>query len=188
MTSNSSIRISRRTLGLQIAALPFALGAAPSAPAQGAASGSDGLSHSAAAIHQEISFKASRRRVYHALTTASEFDAVSRLSDALALMTAPGAKPTSISGEAGGAFTLFGGYISGRILELQPNERLVQAWRTASWKPGAYSIAHFALLDDGAGSKLNFEHRGFPDSEGEHLAGGWQVHYWTPLAKFLAPA
>jgi len=184
MASNSLIRISRRAFGLQIAALPIALGAA----ADGAASGGDGLSHSAAAIHQETGFKASRRRVYQALTTAGEFDAVTRLSDALSLLTAPGATPTTISSEAGGAFSLFGGYITGRNLELRPNERLVQAWRTASWIPGAYSIAQFAVLDDGAGSKLIFEHRGFPDAEGEHLASGWQVHYWTPLAKFLAQA
>ena len=180
----SSIRISRRALALHIAAAPFALGAA--AAGDGAAPGSDGLSHSAAAIRQQLKFNAPRRRVYEALTNASEFEAVTRLSDALALVTAPGAKPTSIGREAGGAFTLFGGYITGRNLELQPNERLVQAWRTADWKPGEYSIAGFAFLEEGAGTTLVFDHRGFPDDAGEHLAHGWHVHYWTPLAKYLS--
>jgi activator of HSP90 ATPase len=44
----------------------------------------------------------------------------------------------------GGTFTLFGGYVTGRNLEMLPDERLVQAWRAGSWKPGAFSIAAFS--------------------------------------------
>jgi len=51
-----------------------------------------------------------------------------------ALLAAAGAKPTAISTELGGSFTLFGGYITGRHIEMLPNERLVQAWRAGSWK------------------------------------------------------
>jgi activator of HSP90 ATPase len=36
--------------------------------------------------------------------------------------------PTQISREVGGAFSLFGGIIVGRHIELVPNERIVQAW------------------------------------------------------------
>jgi len=36
--------------------------------------------------------------------------------------TAAAAKPTAISTELGGSFTLFGGYITGRHLEMLPNE------------------------------------------------------------------
>ena len=97
-----------------------------------------------------------------------------------------GAKPTSISTEVGGAFTLFGGYITGRHLEMLPNERLVQAWRAGSFKPGGFSIAAFYLTAEGSKTKLNFEHRGFPDGNGVSLAHGWHVHYWEPLAKYLA--
>lgn len=175
-----------------MAAIPAGLGAAAhalgapnsmeaSAPAEG-----DGLSHSAEAIHQEIVFSAGRRRVYQALTSAKQFDALTRLSDAVHLLMAPGAKPTTISREVGGSFTLFGGYITGRNLELLQDARLVQGWRAASWKPGDYSIVKFALLENGAGTKLIFDHRGFPEGQGAHLADGWHSHYWEPLAKFLS--
>jgi hypothetical protein len=33
---------------------------------------------------------------------------------------------------------------------------------------------------------LLFEHRGFPEGQGSSLAKGWHVHYWEPLAKYLA--
>jgi activator of HSP90 ATPase len=66
-----------------------------------------------------------------------------------------------------------------------PNERIVQAWRPQSWKPGVYSIVKFELADEGAGTKLVLDHTGFPDGTAEHLAGGWKVNYWEPLEKYL---
>jgi len=95
-------------------------------------------------------------------------------------------KPTEISREVGGAFALFGGYITGRHIELVPNERIVQAWRVGSWDPGVYSIAKFVLAEQGSGTKIVFDHTGFPRGLGEHLAAGWKAHYWEPLEKFLA--
>ena len=83
-------------------------------------------------------------------------------------------------------FSLFGGYISGRQIELVPDERIVQAWRVAAWSPGVYSIAKFELADDRHGSQIVFDHTGFPKGQGEHLAAGWKANYWEPLEKFLA--
>jgi activator of HSP90 ATPase len=147
-----------------------------------------GLTRTSEAIHQEVVFAASRQHVYAALTDAKQFDAVTRLSDAITLVTAPGAKVTAISRDVGGSFVLFGGYVTGRQVELIKNERLVQVWRAASWSAGDYSIARFALVDQGSGSKLVFDHQGFPAGEGEHLASGWYTHYWRPLGKYLAPS
>ncbi len=148
----------------------------------------DSLSGACESIHQQISFAADRRRVYRALTDTQQFDAVTRLSDAASLLTAADARPTSINAVPGGAFVLFGGYVTGQNVELQQDQRIVQVWRAASWPAGAYSIASFALIDTPAGSKLVFDHRGFPDGEGAHLANGWHVNYWRPMAKFLARA
>jgi activator of HSP90 ATPase len=174
------------------AALPAALGM--SAPAWSISNDidrpkgvdSDGLTHTSEAIHQEITFKASPHAVYEALMTSHQFDAITRLSDAVTLVTAADAKPTSISREVGGPFTLFGGYITGRNLELLGDERLVQSWRAASWNAGDYSIVRFALAANGADTQLVFDHRGFPEGQGKHLARGWYTHYWEPLSKYLA--
>jgi activator of HSP90 ATPase len=183
-----STLISRRSLTLTLAALPLGLLSAAQSPGapKVKSSAADGLSYSAEAIEQEVMFDASPQRLYQALTTTKDFDLITRLSDGAALLNAVGAKPTSISSEVGGAFTLFGGYITGRHLEMLPNERLVQAWRAESFKAGGFSIATFHLTAEGGKTKLNFEHRGFPDGNGTSLAPGWRVHYWEPLAKYLA--
>jgi uncharacterized protein YndB with AHSA1/START domain len=143
------------------------------------------ISHTAEAIHQEPVFKASRKRVYEALTDAKQFEKVVQLSGAMKSGMPPGAKPAEIGREAGGAFTLFGGYVTGRHLELVPNERIVQAWRAGGWDPGDYSIAKFQLVEQGAGTKIVFDHTGFPKGKAEHLAAGWKMNYWEPLEKFL---
>jgi activator of HSP90 ATPase len=145
----------------------------------------DGISHTAEAIHQEPAFTASPKRVYEALTDAKQFTRVIQLSGALRQLHLPD-KPAEISRDAGGAFALYGGYITGRHVDLVANVRIVQAWRAGHWPPGIYSIARFELVEQGSGSKIVFDHTGFPQGEAEALASGWKSHYWEPLAKVLA--
>ncbi len=162
----------------------FALLEAMSAAARGTRV-LNGISRTAAAIHQEPVFTANRKRLYEALTDAGQFDKVIQLSGVM--QGAKSSMPTAISTAEGGAFALFGGYITGRQLELQPQQLIVQAWRAGSWGAGLYSIAHFQLVDHENGSQIIFDHRGFPNDQAEHLAAGWQANYWTPLAKLLSP-
>jgi activator of HSP90 ATPase len=178
---------SRRDFSLRLASIVSVLGAR-TATAAGRAPGGVllaedlGISHKADAIHQEIVFKASRKRIYEALTDTKQFDRIIQLSKA---GMSYGKKPTEISREAGGAFSLFGGYIVGRNIELAPNERVVQAWREISWKPGVYSLVKFELVEQGANTKLIFDHTSFPADAADHLAIGWYDNYWDPLAKYL---
>jgi uncharacterized protein YndB with AHSA1/START domain len=143
------------------------------------------VSHTAEAIHQEFVIDATAKRVYDALTDAKQFDKITQISGVMKSMPKM-TKPTEISAQPGGTFTLFGGYITGRQLELVPNTRIVQVWRAGSWPPGAYSIARFDLSEDGAGTRMVFDHGAFPKGAGEHLANGWKANYWEPLKQFLA--
>jgi activator of HSP90 ATPase len=94
--------------------------------------------------------------------------------------------PAKIGREPGGAISLFGDYITGRQIELVANKRIVQAWRTASWGPGIYSIVRFDLVEQGEATKVILDHTGFPSGTAEHLAAGWKANYWEPLQKLLA--
>jgi len=125
-------------------------------------------------IHQEIDFNTSPEQVYRALTDAKTFAEFS------------GAGAADIANEPGGAISLFGGYVSGRNIELIRNQRVVQAWRGKTWDEGVYSIARFELTPHGAGTRVLFDHTGFPEADREHLDQGWHRMYWDPLRKFLA--
>jgi activator of HSP90 ATPase len=180
MPANGSTR-RQAIAGVAIVFGGFALGSTKA----WAAENEEGISHTAEAIHQEPVIKASRKRVYEALTDAKQFDRVIQLSGVMQSMHL-GDKPAEISREVGGPFALFGGYITGRHIELVPNERIVQAWRAGSWPVGIYSIARFELVEDGSGTKIVFDHTGFPKGDAEELASGWKAHYWEPLGKLLA--
>jgi activator of HSP90 ATPase len=157
------------------------------AVAAGAGGAELGVSHSAEAIHQEPSFAATRHAVFDMLTNPKRFDALTRLSLAAKTM-AIGAKPAEIDAVAGGAFAVFGGYISGRNIDIVTDELIVQAWRVGSWAPGIYSLARFLLVDRGSSCRIVFDHTGFPAGKGVNLANGWRDNYWQPLAKLLAQA
>ena len=181
--------VSRRIFSVAAGAFAAGLGVGPRADAQNGSlpltAARLGISNANAAIHQEVVFKASAKRVYDALTNARQFDKIVLLSGAMKSMSLKPA-PAQIHPEPGGAFALFGGYITGRNIELTPYERIVQAWRAASWAPHIYSIARFELAAHPEGVKLSFDQTGFPNEAAMSLASGWQRHYWEPLAKLIA--
>jgi activator of HSP90 ATPase len=153
-------------LGLACAAmtvrLTFALAVSSSAgdPVQGVT------------IHQEVDLKASPQRVYEVLLDAKQFSAFS-------------GSAADIDGRVGGAFSVFDGHIVGRNVELIPGHRIVQAWRVVTWSEGVYSIARFELKAQGSGTHVVLDHTGFPEELRDHLAEGWQSHYWALLQKYF---
>jgi len=170
----------RVIFGFAAALTSLAAGAVP------VLAGADEISRAGEIIHQEASFKANRKRVYDALTVTSQFDKVTSMGAAVRSGAKLGNVPTKVSAVAGAAFVIFGGHILGRNLEMVSGQRIVQAWRVVDWEPGVYSIAKFDLVEQGSGSKIIFEHTGFPKGQAEHLAEGWKGNYWEPLQRFLA--
>jgi activator of HSP90 ATPase len=123
-------------------------------------------------IHQEIVFAASPARVYRAIVDPVEF----------AKMTGA---PAAGDDAEGGSFSAFGGHITGRHVELVPNELIVQAWRAKTWPAGKYSLARFELRAEGDQTRLVFDHDGFVEGQKEHLSKGWHENYWEPIRKYL---
>ena len=151
-----------------------------------AAASAEDVSRDAESLHQELVFKANRKRIYEIFTSTAQFDKMTHDIQAKEGGEASASHPTEISHDVGGSFSLFGGRIVGRHLELVPDERIVQAWRVAYWKPGVFSIVRFDFTEQGAESKLLFAHTGFPQGDAENLLHGWKLHYWEPLERFLA--
>lgn len=123
-------------------------------------------------IHQEVDVKAAPQRVYEALLDDKQFAAFS-------------GAPAQIQREAGGAFTLAGGRVVGRNIELIPNQRIIQAWRQVSWPEGVYSIIRFELTAVPAGTRIMFDQNGFPPENRQAQIDGWPKFYWNPLRKYL---
>ncbi len=91
-----------------------------------------------------------------------------------------------VSLEPGGAFSIHGGVIIGRNLELVPNERIVQSWRFGNWNEGIHSIVRFELKLEGDRTRVILDHTGVPEDHRSHLEAGWEAQYWEKLRKYLA--
>jgi activator of HSP90 ATPase len=140
----------------------------------------DGISKTAESIHQEVAIGAPPPRIYAALTDAAQFTQVTALGGMKDV------RPAEIGRAEGAAFSLFGGVIVGRQVEIVQDRRIVQAWRETIWDPGVYSLVKFDLRPRAGGTLIVFDHTGFPLGAAAHLAPGWAEHYWEPLKKFLA--
>lgn len=131
-------------------------------------------------IHQVVNFNTSPQRIYEVLLSSKEFSASTKKSfNEFTAMSA------NIDPVVGGKFSLFDGHIIGRILELIPDQLIVEAWRVVDWPAGDYSIVKFEIKPQGSGTQLIFDHIGFPEGWKEHLLIGWQQHYWDALTKYL---
>ena len=124
-------------------------------------------------IHQEVVFAASPQRVYQALMNQDQHGAFT-------------GGPAEIDPAVGGAFACHGGQIVGRNIELEPDRRIVQAWRVAAWDDGVYSVVRFELEGDGDETRLTLDHTGVPTDARDMVAAGWPVRYWEPLKSYLA--
>lgn len=126
------------------------------------------------AIHHEVTFNASPARVYRALMDASEHAEYTGL-------------PADIGRNEGERFSLFGGRIVGRHLELLPDRRIVQAWRGTHWPDGAYSIVRIELYPQDDQTRLVLDHDAVPESLSELVDRHWKQRYWEALTCYLEP-
>lgn len=124
-------------------------------------------------IHQEVTFNAAPAKVYKAFIDAKQHAEFT-------------GAPAEIDGKEGGRFSVYGGGVVGRNLELVANKRIVQAWRGADWPEGVYSVLRVELSESGGKTKLVLDHDAVPEDKQAHIDGGWAKMYWEPLKKFLA--
>ena len=123
-------------------------------------------------IKQSITFKVSPHDVYEALMDSKKHAAFT------------GGK-ASISREVGGKYSAYDNYISGKNLELVPDEKIVQSWHAVDWAEGVFSTITFKLTPIPGGTRLDFTHADLPEGTEEECTQGWTDNYWEPMKVFL---
>jgi activator of HSP90 ATPase len=123
-------------------------------------------------IRQKVTFKTEPHEVYEALMDSKKH----------AAFTGGEAR---ISRQVGGKFSIYGGDIEGKNLELVPDQKIMQSWRYSDWEEGHYSTATFALEKVEKGTRLIFTQTDVPDEHYEDIKQGWKDYYWQPLKEML---
>jgi len=123
-------------------------------------------------IRQSVTFRAPPHEVYEALMDSEKH----------ARFTGAGA---SISRRVGGRFTAYDGSLEGENLELVPDVKILQSWRSDDWPEGHYSRATFSLAKVEGGTRLTFTQTGVPEDFYEDVKQGWIDYYWEPMKRLL---
>ncbi len=91
--------------------------------------------------------------------------------------------PAKMEAKAGTEFEMFEGDIAGRILELEPNKKVVQQWYFGDQeKP---SIVTFIIHPGKGKVSLELRHTNIPDESYEEIAHGWQAYFLGRIKEFL---
>lgn len=91
--------------------------------------------------------------------------------------------PVRLEATQGGKFEMFGGNIVGEFLELVPNKKIVQKWRTNSWKSGHFSTVTITIDQGSDCTKVVFKQTGIPEGEEDATRANWNRYYWEALKR-----
>jgi uncharacterized protein YndB with AHSA1/START domain len=94
--------------------------------------------------------------------------------------------PATVEPRVGGKFSAWDGYITGKTLEMKPNSRIVQAWRTSEFSDeNPDSRLEILLEPTKRGTKLTLIHSDIQDGRAESYESGWDENYFQPMKEFF---
>lgn len=85
--------------------------------------------------------------------------------------------------EAGGAFSLWEGSITGVNLELEENRKIVQQWFFGEQEEP--SIVTILLYPDKKGTSVELRHTNIPVEAFENISSGWDEDYFASLKELF---
>lgn len=90
-----------------------------------------------------------------------------------------------MSAEEGFEFSLWGGDIVGKNLEVIANEKLVQEWYFEGVDSAEKSIVTFKIWPKGANSSVELRHTNIPDDAYDNIVEGWNDSYLGAIKALL---
>lgn len=87
--------------------------------------------------------------------------------------------------EIGDSFTAWDGYISGKNINLIPNQEIIQSWRTSQFKENDEdSNLKIQLREIKNGTELTLTHSNIPEGQTQYEQG-WTEHYFKPMKDYF---
>ena len=91
--------------------------------------------------------------------------------------------PAKMEAKGGTEFEMFEGDIAGKILELEPNKKVVQQWYFGEQE--APSIVTFKIHPDKGKISLELRHTNIPDDAYDEVTEGWKKYFLGRIKEFL---
>jgi len=103
------------------------------------------------------------------------------LTNPLTIMLWTGAEAEGTDVEAS-EFSMMGGAIEGKVLELTPGKKIVQQWYFGEQEEP--SLVTMLLHPHGQGTSVELRHTNIPDQDFEDITEGWTDVYFADLREF----
>jgi len=121
-------------------------------------------------IKQIYKIEASKTKVWNALVSPKEIKAWS-------------GETAKMDAKVNAEFSLWGGSIWGKNIEVVPEKKLVQEWFGGEWeKP---SIMEIVLSEKAGFTDIKLVHKNVPPEEIKDFAAGWNDYYFGPMKEYL---
>ncbi|KAI8850868.1 activator of Hsp90 ATPase [Chytridium lagenaria] len=157
----------------QMTGHPVNEGYKPKPPAPSQANGkkeAEKVVGSVTTIKQDIEFKCDRPRLFECFLKEEQVKFWSRSN-------------AKISAVSGAEYELFGGNISGKIVEVNAPTKVVMTWRLRSWPQGHFSTVTIDFEELSDATVLHLTQTGVPVGEKETLIGNWNTYYWDSIKR-----
>ena len=91
-----------------------------------------------------------------------------------------------ISSRLNSKFTAWDNYISGKILDLENNRRILHSWRTEEFPDDSEdSILEIVLKKKGKGTEIILTHTNIPAPQAKNYKSGWKDYYFAPMKEYF---
>ena len=92
-----------------------------------------------------------------------------------------------MSSKLNSKYSAWNGYISGKTIELIPNTKIVQTWRSTDFSDvDPDSVLELKLEKRGKSTILHLHHYNIPKGQGKKYKSGWKEHYLEPMKKYFS--
>ena len=92
-----------------------------------------------------------------------------------------------IDARNGGHYSAWDGYITGIILKLEPDHRIVESWRTTDFHSmDPSSTVEILLEENEQGTLLTINHSEIPNGQSAMYEQGWKEYYFEPMLGYFS--
>jgi len=119
-------------------------------------------------LEETIEFQTSAHELYETLLDLNRVVAWSRGS-------------AIIAREPGSKFELFGGNVTGELVEVVPDKKITQKWRLKSWPEGHHSTVTFTFDELSESVNLHITQTEVPVGEKNQTQRNWTGYYWNAI-------
>lgn len=125
-------------------------------------------------IRQTIILRAPPQEVYEALLDEEKHTAITGAS-------------ARIHRVVGGSFSMYDNWITGKIIGVAHNKKIVQLWKGngPQWPKNHFSIVTLQLRRTAKGTKVELKQEHVPDELYEEVQQSWKEHYWSKMKAYF---